>query len=501
MSTHYDVIVIGSGLGGLAAATTLQRGGRRTLLLERHSVPGGAATSFVRGRFEFEVSLHQLGGMGGHGPLKAVLDELDVTRRLEWLEDRDLCRTFVLGEVDVRLPHDWTGLADVLDGLSPGNRPQIVRFLEIVRETGLWQLTARVNLHRIPEQLEWLKTLPDVRRYALRTFREVLDEFFTDERLKLVLSSYWSYNGQLPHRIAFVDMARLLTLYVETRPYQVVGGGQALSSALVESFEEAGGELRLNTNVVQILTHGGSAVGVRLENGDTVGAKLVVSNAPSTTTYTRLLDDPGVVPAYVLQGLRARRPGASASCLFLGVDASPKELGFTAATTFLSASLDEQSVLRGAYSLTEPCPFLIVTCYDVQPTGFAPKGCTQVVLSAIQYAEPWESLAPEDYAAAKASYAESQLDLAETLVPGLRDAIEEAELATPLTFKRYTNQPGGAIYGFDQDITDSWLFHDEDLKQNVPGLLLTSNWTTAGGYNSNLVTASRRCQGLLAMGQ
>jgi all-trans-retinol 13,14-reductase/prolycopene isomerase len=500
MSVDYDVIVIGAGLGGLSAATTLQRGGMRTLLLERHSVPGGAATSFVRGRFEFEVSLHQLGGMGGHEPLKAVLDELDVTRRVEWLEDRDLCRTFVPGEVDVKLPHDWEGLADVLDGICPGNRAQIVRFLEIVRETGLWQLTARVSLHKMKEQLEWLKTLPDVRRYALRTFREVLDEFFTDERLKIVLSSYWSYNGQLPHRIAFVDMARLLALYIETKPYQVVGGSQALSSALVESFEEAGGEVRLNTNVEKILTRDGTAVGVRLEEGETISSKLVVSNAPSTATYMRLLDDPDVVPANTLADLRSRRLGSSATCLFLGVDASAEELGFTTATTFLTAGLDEESVLRGAYSLDEPCPFMIATCYDVQPTGLAPSGASQVVLSSIQYSEPWEALAPEDYAKAKTKYAQSQLDLVESLVPGIRDVIEEAELATPLTFKRYTNQPGGAIYGFDQDITDSWLFHDDDLKQNVPGLLLTSNWTPAGGYNSNLVTAARRCQRLLAAG-
>lgn len=499
MSVDYDVIVIGAGLSGLAAAATLQRGGMRTLLLERHSIPGGAATSFVRGRFEFEVSLHQLGGMGGQGPLRAVLDDLDVTRRVEWLEDPDLCRTVVPGEVDVQLPHDWEGMTNVLDGLCPGNRDRITRFLEIVREIGLWQLAARANLHRMNEELERLTGLPDVRHYALRTFREVLDEFFTDERLKIVLSSYWSYNGQLPHRMAFLDMARLLVLFVETKPYQVVGGSQALSSALVESFEEAGGKIRLNTNVGKILTRDGSAVGVRLEDGETITCELVVSNAPSTTTYTRLLDDPSVVPAETLADLRSRRLGSSATCLLLGVDATAEELGFTTGTTFLSAGLDEESILRGAYSLDGPCPFVIATCYDAR-TGFAPSGASQVVLSSIQYSEPWEALAPQDYARAKAAFADSQLDLVESIAPGIRDVIEEAELATPLTFKRYTNQPGGAIYGFDQDITDCWLFHEDDLKQNVPGLLLTSNWTAAGGYNSTLVTAARRCQRVLAAG-
>ena len=77
----YDVIVIGAGNGGLAAAACLAQKGVKTLLLERHNVPGGCATTFVRGRFEFEVALHQLSGLGSAdkpGPLRDVLEKLDV---------------------------------------------------------------------------------------------------------------------------------------------------------------------------------------------------------------------------------------------------------------------------------------------------------------------------------------------------------------------------------------------------------------------------------------
>ncbi len=68
MSQRYDAIVIGAGLGGLSAATMLARNGLHVLLLERHNVPGGYATSFVRGRYEFEVALHEL---SGHRPPRA----------------------------------------------------------------------------------------------------------------------------------------------------------------------------------------------------------------------------------------------------------------------------------------------------------------------------------------------------------------------------------------------------------------------------------------------
>jgi prolycopene isomerase len=85
----YDVVVIGAGNGGLTASATLARKGLRVLLLERHNIPGGCATSFCRGRFEFEVALHQLSGLGTPekpGPLRMTLDKLDVMDDLEFVE-------------------------------------------------------------------------------------------------------------------------------------------------------------------------------------------------------------------------------------------------------------------------------------------------------------------------------------------------------------------------------------------------------------------------------
>src|SRR5215216_2858919 len=133
VSDDYDVIVIGAGNAGLSSAATLQRGGKRTLLLERHNIPGGAATSFVRGRFEFEVSLHQLGGMG-KGPLRQVFDGMDVTRKLEFVEEHDLYRTVVPGVLDVTLPADWQGVIDAIEDSFPGSRAKVEPFMELVRE-------------------------------------------------------------------------------------------------------------------------------------------------------------------------------------------------------------------------------------------------------------------------------------------------------------------------------------------------------------------------------
>ena len=91
--SKYDAIVIGAGNGGLTASTALAQKGLNVLLLERHNIPGGCATSFCRGRFEFEIALHQLSGLGTPetpGPLRMDLDSLGIMPDLEFVEISDL---------------------------------------------------------------------------------------------------------------------------------------------------------------------------------------------------------------------------------------------------------------------------------------------------------------------------------------------------------------------------------------------------------------------------
>ena len=86
---NYDIIVIGAGCGGLSAAVCAAKEGKNVLLLERHNAPGGFMSSFVRGRFEFDISLQQLCGFSQnteHGELRQLFDELNITKKIEWTQ-------------------------------------------------------------------------------------------------------------------------------------------------------------------------------------------------------------------------------------------------------------------------------------------------------------------------------------------------------------------------------------------------------------------------------
>ena len=128
----FDAVVIGAGNAGLTAAATLQRAGVSTLLIERHNVPGGCATSFRRGRFEFETALHQLSGLGHEGQafsLRGLFDALGVSDRIEFVEEHDLYRAVVPGVVDLTLPADLEGAINAIEEGFPGNgdRPGVSR--------------------------------------------------------------------------------------------------------------------------------------------------------------------------------------------------------------------------------------------------------------------------------------------------------------------------------------------------------------------------------------
>lgn len=215
-----DAVVIGAGNAGLTAAATLQRAGVRTLLVERHNVPGGCATSFRRGRYEFEVALHQLSGVGLEDQgftLRGLFDKLGVSDRIDFVQEEDPYRAVVPGRHDVTLPADWAGAADALEEAFPGNRDRIERFFQLLRDVAFWQIAAMRGMPG--DEID-----PVLFRQGLRPLADVLDEHFDDAGLKSVLATYWTYLGRPPSRLALQDLALTLFAYMEFKPWYVKGG-------------------------------------------------------------------------------------------------------------------------------------------------------------------------------------------------------------------------------------------------------------------------------------
>ena len=487
--SDYDVVVIGAGNGGLTAACRLAQKGIKTLLLERHNIPGGCATSFIRGRFEFEVALHQLSGLGSKdkpGPLRYVLDQLGVTDRVEWVEMHNLYRLVVPGQLDITLPADREALLAALQARFPAEKDNITAFFDLVYKLCIEFFSTMRDPEPSPEKY------PTYFKYALTNTQEILDEYFTDPLLKLSVAVYWGYTGVPPAKLPFMDLAILLFAYIELKPYHIKGGSQALSTAILEKFYEAGGEARFNCGASKILVENGCITGVVTEHGETINTKYVVSNASTLSVYTELID-PEHVPEEQLKILGGSTVGPSAVTLFIGLDCEPAEVGIYETTNFLGTTSDINRVFSSCKKVDVEDDYILLSCYNVSDPDFSPPGTCQVVIVDLKYGEPWLEIPPHQYYEKKYEVADKLLDKVEQHFPGFREHIEEIEVATPLTHARYLATPGGAIYGFDQFAKDSNMFISP--RSPIKGLYFAGAWAGMGGFQPTLssgVAAARQ---------
>lgn len=488
---RYDVVVIGAGNGGLTAAATLAKARKKVLLLEKHNVPGGCATSFCRGRFEFEVALHQLSGLGRSdmpGMLRGMLQELGVTNKIEFVEMKNLFRAIYLNHVDVTLPADWQGMISVLQEKFPFEKSQIAAFFEFLQKfcmetvTGVYMNDPEISKEKYPLYF----------KYALRSSKNVLDEYFQDAALKAVIATYWGYMGLPPSLWDFRHLAMLIFDYVTFKPWHIKGSSQALSNALVEILLESGGEVRFNAAVKEIIVEGGRVCGVLTEDGKKYNSDYVIANIHPVTVYADLIRQQ--VPEETFEILKGANVSTSAFTLYVGLDCEPGDIGIHEATNFICSSIDIEHAYTLARTL-EPPEMMLLSCYDVSDPDFSPKGCCQTAIVTGQYVQPWLGVPPGEYAETKYRYAEAMLDRVENVFPGYRGHIEELEVATPLTHMRYLGHPGGAIYGFDQHARNSRLFMP--LDSPFAGLYFTGASSAGGGYEPTLLSGGSTARAIL----
>jgi phytoene dehydrogenase-like protein/ferredoxin-NADP reductase len=482
----YDVVVIGAGLGGLSTAAFLAKEGKKVLMLERHYVPGGYASSFVRGRFEFEISLHELSGLGDEknpGPLWRLLEQVDVTRRVEFLRIPEFYRC-VLPDVDFVVPIGRENFENAMAEYFSSDAEGIREFSDVMFKFAQEALRAnRVGMKMVMEHQE---EFPTLLTYFGKSLQEVMDVFIKDEKARTVLNVVCGYYCNPPSALSFMTFALGTVSYLRFGPWHVKGKSQALSQAFVDSIEDMGGDVWLKNGAQRILTEGGKVRGVVAEDGTEIICPTVVSNANPYATCLELIGRENT-PDWYLRRLGAWSGGASTVNLYLGVDCDHKDLGLAHHETFYSDGYDVDGNWKKmkAGVMLEPSD-IAVTAYNSVDPDFSPPGTSSLVCTFIAFSEPWMKVPPSEYADAKHRVADRALDLAENVAHGLRDHIEVIEVATPLTNIRWSHNVGGSIIGFDETFAGTGLVR-MPATGPLQGLYFSGAWVNiGGGYEPSL---------------
>lgn len=464
----YDCIIIGAGLGGLSAGAKLAKEGKKVMVLEQHDRPGGCATTFKRKEFILEVGLHEMDGPHAKDLKVKIFRDLELADKVVLLPLPEFYR-FVNERYNVVMPHDPLQAERMLTELFPDDAQGIQTYF-------YYLLNSR-------------KILADAAGSPERTLGEFLDEHIVNEDLKLILLGNLGYFHDDPYSISLNYYLVAQGSYFGGSASFIKGGSQQLSNALVEVIEAHGGIVKLNTICTRILFEGNKAVGVAYENiaskikeGFADMANEIIVNASVPSLAGSLLPEPQALA--LGSKISNIAVGASLLTVYFGFKKSLKDLGNTYYSTFVfdSSIRTQKDIKANNRSDFNTRGFTLVD-YSQVDSALAPEGKSVGAVCCIDYASDWEGLEQSQYLEKKAKVAEAIMGRCEKLIPGFRKAVEYVEVGTPLTVRRYTLNPEGAVYGFAQNPGKSMEYLN-DLPEN---LSIASAWGKFGGGFSGAI--------------
>lgn len=458
-TTDVDSVVIGSGAGGLTAAVALARAGKRVLVLEQHTLPGGWCHSFDLDGYSFSPGVHYVGELGPEGRLRKIYDGLGVLGDLAFEElDPDGFDQIHIGDDPVfKVPKGRQNYADRLAERFPADADGLRSVLDLF--AGLAHELGRVADGKPPAWHHGVG-LPLLVRHGLRSLRSTVERRVNDPKARMVLYAMAGDHGMPPSRCPTALHAAVAGHYFDGAWYPR-GGGRAIPKAFIKELRRNGGRIKVGARVAQILIEGGTAIGVRLTDGTEIRAGEVVSNADPHATAALLPE--GEVPLRWRLRLPATRYSVSALSLFMAAELDPAAHGINSGNVWL-VNPDTNPDAAYAYAVSaDPVamgavPGVFLTCTSCKdPSKRHPPGIA--TFEAFTFVS-WDAFArfehtaldhrPRAYEALKQVIADRMLDRIEARIPGFRDKLRFCSSASPITNRHYVASTRGSMYGTEK---------------------------------------------------
>lgn len=509
MSDIYDAVVVGAGLGGLIAAARLAKEGLSVLVLESEPHPGGTAYSYQRKGFLFPM-----GPLGFSSPdlVRDILEKAGFSDGLETGRVHYELRAFGM-RVPLSLP--FPEMISSLSELFPAEQAAISRFFGHVR-----------NISRLQERLA-REGLSRPRRGEDMSAAQYLDRLVVDWRLRRIL-------GSMGSREPYSDLALLASMWsllCEKGIHYPAIGMRGLCDMLAEALGGGPHPLRtgfrvpnadakrnrlwLNARVSGISVEGGKATGVILGSGERLAAGAVISNADFKSTFLRLLPREAV-PDKLYRDIAAAPQTLSNLQVCLGLDASRADLSaYDHASRIIhrrsddglppceteppweAPAIDPSTLARGEIE---------ATLLSSDDPSLAPPGHAVMVIRTAVPHRHFARLRPQygkrtrEYRRYKTSLAQALVDEVSGFVPGLRDAVEYMDVATPLTFEERGGRSDGAVAGWSWERAGGEVV--ELVRTPIAGLFMAGyqafSALAMGGVPSAMLSGLKAAEYLLA---
>ncbi len=511
---HYDVVIVGSGIGGLANAAFLSLLGQKVCVLEQHYTAGGFTHAYEREGYEWDVGVHYIGEVHKRkSNLRQVFDVIS-EGRLKWAAmDKVYDRIIIDGE-EFNFVAGPENFVRELCKHFPEEEQIINAYVELVCDISS-NTTKFFAAQAMPP---WMaKIYNKLRPYLIRkeyfqTTREVLEGLTSNQKLISVLTGQWGDYGQVPRDAAFIMHALIVKHYLAGGAYPV-GGASSIAREIIPTIQKSGGEVFTYAEVDEVLVSDNCAYGVKMVDGSEILADKVVSNAGFMNTVKRLLPEVSRRKHRTPNWEKGVECSSASLCLYAGFKGDAETLGLDTTNLWIYPSGDHEGNLD-QFLTDHDSEFPLVyvsfpSMKDPEWNQRYPNKCTVevVTVASMNWFEQWQGSVwqqrGEDYESYKEALAQRLLEKLFEHRPKLRNALDYYELSSPLSTQFYQLNTGGEIYGLSHVVT---RFKQPFLHTQTPvkNLYMTGADVMTAGVGGALMAGmltSMRMLGLAKMGQ
>lgn len=456
-----DVLIIGSGLGGLECGALLAKRGLRVLVLERSNQPGGCMQSFRRGGMHYDTGLHYVGGLAPGQAMHNAFKRLGLLD-LPWQRMDEDFDHVIIGGRHFTFRQGYEAFADGLAKDFPHQREALQGFVR-----RLQSITAADM---------------DVCAY------DYLQQTFSDELLLNVVSAAAMKTELRRESLPLFNFAHTLSSYIESS-WRLKGDGNVLVNRLISIIEEAGGEVKTNSEVVRLTEKEGRIADVVCADGQTYEAENFISDI-NPAALCRLLEGcPSVRKAF-----RRRMEAAENTCGMFTAQLRIKTgaLRYFGHNVFVYDKPNVWTMTEG----NDPVKGVMISARVSEDGSDDLRQIDLLTPMPWNECQAWADTTVgrrgEDYKAFCQQKTEQCLALAEQYIPDLREMAEQCYTSTPLTYRDYLGSPKGGAFGMRKDCRSSMLsFHS--VNTPLPNLLLTGQSIILPGIEGVTMTAFETC--------